>query len=117
MASKVNLDVYRTILYFADSEEEFKKIQKLHKFPYEYWIKPGSGGTTQVWEQMGWQLFVISIPKKTSKSYLPEVIAHETAHVVTHIWDYLGEHKVGQEANAYLTGHIVAEATKYFTRK
>lgn len=41
------------------------------------------------------------------KALTPKIIAHETAHATEEIWEYLNESRMGNEANAYLTGWIV----------
>jgi hypothetical protein len=42
----------------------------------------------------------------TFNEYHLPIVTHEAVHAALHIWDYLGEKQVGNEANAYLVEWI-----------
>lgn len=42
----------------------------------------------------------------SKKTCIDSTIVHETTHLLRHIWEYLSEYEIGNEANAYLSEWI-----------
>lgn len=94
---------------FTMSREAFAKEMKRLSCPDVDFVNPGATATMHTFVKDGTATCIIAFDKQKGRSPEQEagLIAHEAIHVAQELWERIGEHHPGREAEAYLVQQIV----------
>lgn len=104
-----NMGPFPIFVGFTNSPKAFAKEMKRMSVSGVDFVNPGSNATVHTLSKDGSTVCIITMEKAKDKSpeMVAALIAHEAVHVVQELWDAIGEHEPGREAEAYLVQQIV----------
>lgn len=103
-----NMGPWPIYVGFSDSPEAFAKEMQRMKIDGVPFVNAGANATMHTFEKDGSTTCIITLQKGCGKSreMVAALLAHEAVHVAQELWQAIGEHKPGREAEAYLVQMI-----------
>ena len=112
--TRFSLDPYPASFAVCLDRKSFnKEIGRLGLTDIDYIGSDHASATTHILTNPDIGLYAIMVirpwdeEEQPSSTQIAALVAHEAMHIVQHLWEYVGEEKPGQEAEAYLLQHIV----------
>jgi hypothetical protein len=113
MLKFIKLNPYPIEFAITTSGDDLAKYQKKIKV-YIQGLGEGHDGVTFYYN--GGTTLIILLPEKFKRKPIYDqinILAHEVAHCVLHVWEFTEERNIAHEANAYLTGFLMEHCWEY----
>lgn len=99
-----------------DEKDYKRRLRKIKNLKDTFPNENAWASTVTIESEHGYPIYVLSFGRDCQKSsiQMASSASHEASHVAYNLWEHINEHNPGDEAQAYLIGHIVRECLRSF---